>query len=70
LIVHEAVRQGGFAGEIAFRLRELMEPKTSLNIARVTTPDVRMPANAGLQSVLVPDAEKICTAARALLKGK
>ncbi|WP_108816961.1 alpha-ketoacid dehydrogenase subunit alpha/beta [Loktanella sp. Alg231-35] len=70
LIVHEAVRQGGFAGEIAFRLRELVEPKTPLNIARVTTPDVRMPANAGLQSVLIPDAEKICTAAHALLKGK
>lgn len=70
LIAHEAVRKGGFAGEIAFQLRELLEPKLALNIARVTTPDVRMPANAGLQSALIPDADAICAAARALLHGK
>lgn len=64
LIVHEAVRTGGFAGEIAFRLRELMDEQTTLTITRVTTPDVRMPANAGLQNALIPNSDTICAAAR------
>jgi len=69
LIVHEAVRSGGFAGEIAFRLHELMGRTAKLNIARVTTPDVRMPSNAGLQASLVPQPADIAAAARALVHG-
>jgi len=58
LIVHEAVRTGGFAGEIGFRLHELL-PGAKLVIRRLTTPDTRMPANPGLQAALIPSAAAI-----------
>lgn len=69
LVVHEAVRTGGFAGEIAFRLRELMDEQTILTVSRVTTPDVRMPANAGLQNALIPNSDTIYAAARKIAGG-
>lgn len=68
LITHEAVKTGGFAGEIAFRLQELVGGKIKLSIARLTTPDVRMPSNAGLQASLVPQSADVAAAVRALLK--
>lgn len=67
LIAHEAVKTGGFAGEIAFRLRELVGDRLKLQIARVTTPDVRMPSNAGLQASLVPQPSDVAAAARTLI---
>ena len=69
VIAHEAVRSGGFAGEIAMRLNELSGKTTPLRIERVTSPDVRMPANAGLQASLVPQPADIAAAVRRLLKG-
>lgn len=68
IIAHEAVRTGGFAGEVAMRLHELAGQTTALRIERVTTPDVRMPSNAGLQASLVPQAADIAAAVRTLLK--
>ena len=66
LIVHEAVRSGGFAGEIAFRLREILGDETPLTIRRLTTPDTRIPANPKLQAALIPSAQTIAAAARRL----
>lgn len=66
LIVHEAVRSGGFAGEIAFRLQELL-PDTALTIRRLTTPDVRIPASPVLQAVLLPNRDTIRDAVKSLL---
>ncbi|WP_292452917.1 transketolase C-terminal domain-containing protein [Mesorhizobium sp.] len=66
LIVHEAVRTGGFAGEITMRIRELLL-HDDLKIYRLTTPDVRMPASPRLQAGLIPDRNSIVTAAKALL---
>ena len=48
------------------RIRELL-PDADLKIARLTTPDVRIPASPALQAVLLPDAEKIEAAIEALL---
>jgi 2-oxoisovalerate dehydrogenase E1 component len=67
VIAHEATRTGGFAGEIALRLQELCGKDLALSIGRVTTPDVRMPASAALQSHIVPGAEEIAEAARGLM---
>ncbi len=67
VIVHEAVRTGGFAGEIAMRLHELVGKQKPLWIERVTTPDVRMPSNAGLQASLVPQPADIAARARAIM---
>lgn len=69
LIVHEAVRSGGFAGEIAFRLGEICG-ELDLRIRRLTTPDVRMPASPDLQAALIPDAGAIAAAARALARSE
>jgi 2-oxoisovalerate dehydrogenase E1 component len=66
LIVHEAVRTGGFAGEVAMRLAELNEAGVPLTIRRLTTPDVRVPASPVLQQALLPNAATITEAARAL----
>lgn len=65
LIVHEAVRTGGFAGEIAMRIRELV-PKMDVRISRLTTPDVRMPSSPVLQKALLPNPETIAAAAKTL----
>lgn len=66
LIVHEAVRTGGFAGEIAMRINELC-PDQELSIRRLTTPDIRMPAAPNLQEVLVPNVEKIVAAVQDMM---
>ncbi|QBF30810.1 thiamine pyrophosphate-dependent enzyme [Thalassococcus sp. S3] len=69
LIVHEAVRTGGFAGEIALRLTELLKDEgLSLDIRRHTTPDVRMPSSAILQAALLPSGENIAEFARDMLE--
>ncbi|MFD1984302.1 transketolase C-terminal domain-containing protein [Mesorhizobium newzealandense] len=65
LIVHEAVRTGGFAAEIAMRIRELV-PEMDVRISRLTTPDVRMPSSPVLQKALLPNAQTIAEAVRAI----
>lgn len=66
LIVHEAVRTGGFAGEVAMRIRELA-PELDAKIARLTTPDTRIPSSPALQAALLPNAGTIEQAVKALL---
>lgn len=66
LIVHEAVRTGGFAGEIAMRISELC-PDQNLVVRRLTTPDVRMPAAPNLQDVLIPSVDRIAAAVQHLM---
>jgi 2-oxoisovalerate dehydrogenase E1 component len=67
LIVHEAVRTGGFAGEIAFRLSE-MDLNVPLLVRRLTTPDIRMPASAVLQAAVLPGSSDIVRAVRDLMQ--
>jgi 2-oxoisovalerate dehydrogenase E1 component len=66
LIVHEAVRTGGFGAEIATRIGELSDPATPLTVRRLTTPDVRIPASPILQQTLIPGVDAIAAAARDL----
>lgn len=66
LIVHEAVRTAGFAGEISLRIRELA-PAADFRIARLTTPDTRMPSSPALQAALLPNAKTIEDAVKALV---
>ena len=69
LIAHEAVRAGGFAGEVAFRLNE-MQLNVPLTIRRLTTPDIRMPASPVLQAAVVPGSAAIVARVRELLPPK
>jgi len=66
VIVHEAVRTGGFGAELMARLIEAgaSEPAT---LRRVTTPDVRMPASPALQRALVPGSPAIAEAVREVM---
>lgn len=66
LVLHEAVRSGGFGAEIITRLGELLNANERLHVKRLTTPDVRMPAAPHLQAVLTPNADSIVHACREL----
>lgn len=67
LIVHEAVRTGGFGAEIVARLDEALSDELTLSVRRVTSPDTRIPAAPSLQAALIPNADSIAAAAVALL---
>lgn len=66
LVVHEAVRTGGFGAEIVARLDEALSGEMKLSIRRVTSPDTRIPAAPSLQSALIPGVDSILKAAVAL----
>lgn len=66
LVVHEAVKTGGFGAEIVARLDEALSGEMKLSLRRVTTPDTRMPAAPSLQNALIPSADTIVDAALAL----
>ncbi len=66
LIAHEANVTGGFGAEVAARIQERHFGLLTAPVRRVGTPDVRMPAAPALQRALVPDADTIAAAARAL----
>jgi pyruvate/2-oxoglutarate/acetoin dehydrogenase E1 component len=70
VVAHEAVRSGGFGAEIMARLREAAAPDMRLDVRRVTTPDVRIPAAPVSQRALVPDAAAIARAVREVVTAR
>jgi 2-oxoisovalerate dehydrogenase E1 component len=68
LIVHEAVKTGGFGAEIATKINELLGEDIAVKVRRLATPDVRIPAAPHLQASLIPNASQIVLAALALIK--
>ena len=67
VVAHEANLTGGFGAEIVARLHEMLGDRLPLKITRVGSPDVRMPASPVLAQRLLPNAEKIAAAVRAIL---
>lgn len=67
LVVHEANRTGGFGAEIAARISEMAFGTLMAPVARLGTPDVRMPAAPSLQAALIPNTDAIVRACRNLL---
>ena len=67
VIVHEAVRTGGFGAEIVARLVESLRHVSPLSVRRVATPDVRIPAALPLQLALVPGISRISQAVREVM---
>ncbi len=67
LIVHEAVRAGGFAAELAMHLQERMPDSLCAPVRRLTTPDIRIPASPVLQAAALPNADSIARHLRALI---
>jgi 2-oxoisovalerate dehydrogenase E1 component len=70
LVVHEAVRTGGFAAEVAMRINELCPGALAVPVRRLTTPDTRIPASPTLQAALLPNSTSIVRAMRELVAAR
>jgi 2-oxoisovalerate dehydrogenase E1 component len=66
-VVHEANLTGGFGGEIAARVTEAHFNALRAPVARIGTPDVRMPASPVLQEALLPSVASIASRMRDLI---
>jgi 2-oxoisovalerate dehydrogenase E1 component len=67
LVLHEANRTGGFGAEVVARLHESLGRDLPLTVARLATPDMRIPASPVLQRALIPTADKVVEEVRRLL---
>lgn len=67
LVVHEAVKTGGFGAEIMARIHESCGSSLRAPVRRLATPDVRIPASPVLQAALIPDADAIAAAVRSMM---
>lgn len=67
LIVHEAVKTGGFGAEIFTRIHEILGCETK-RVERLATPDIRLPSSPVLQQEVLPNEEKIANICRIIAK--
>lgn len=67
VVLHEATRTGGFAGEISAIVME--EALTSLKapLRRVTGPDIPVPSSPPLEAFYIPDEDNLTTAIKEIL---
>jgi Pyruvate/2-oxoglutarate dehydrogenase complex, dehydrogenase (E1) component, eukaryotic type, beta subunit len=68
VVVHEAIKTGGFGAEVAARITEQHFDALDSPVVRLGTADVRMPSAPNLQEHLLPSAGKIAAAVRELLR--
>ena len=66
ILLHEATRTGGIGAEIAAVLAERCFEYLDAPLLRVTAPDTPVPYSPPLEDFFLPNAEKVCRAARAL----
>ena len=66
MVLHEATRTGGIGAEIAAVLAEHCFEYLDAPLVRVTAPDTPVPFSPPLEDFFLPNAEKVCRAARAL----
>ena len=66
IVVNEGVRTGGFAAEVVTRAYEEVFDYLDAPIIRVTSEDVPMPYNEGLELAAIPGEQKILDAVRNL----
>lgn len=67
VIVHEAVKTGGFGGEIAAMVAEECFDVLDAPIKRVAAPFTPIPFATGLETAFIPNEEKIIEAVKAIL---
>ena len=65
IVVHEAVRFGGFGAEIAAQIGELAFDHLDAPVGRVAAPFSPVPFSPALESLYVPDANRIAEGVRA-----
>jgi pyruvate/2-oxoglutarate/acetoin dehydrogenase E1 component len=68
VVVHEAVKRGGFGGEIASMIAEEAFDYLDAPIKRVAGKNVPIAFNETLEKSAVPSVGEIATAARSLVK--
>jgi pyruvate/2-oxoglutarate/acetoin dehydrogenase E1 component len=66
ILLHEATRTGGYAGELAATIAEKAFEYLDGPIVRVTAPDTPVPFSPPLEDFFMPNTEKLITAARQL----
>ena len=66
LVLHEATRSGGIGAEIAAVIAERCFEQLDAPVVRVTAPDTPVPFSPPLEDFFLPNAAKVCRAARAL----
>jgi 2-oxoisovalerate dehydrogenase E1 component beta subunit len=67
IVLHEATRTGGIGAEVAAVLAERCFEFLDAPLVRVTAPDTPVPFSPPLEEFFLPNAEKVCRAARALV---
>jgi 2-oxoisovalerate dehydrogenase E1 component beta subunit len=67
ILLHEATRAGGIGAEVAAVLSERCFEYLDGPLVRVTAPDTPVPFAPTLEEFFLPNSEKVCKAARALV---
>jgi pyruvate dehydrogenase E1 component beta subunit len=67
VVLHEATRTGGFAGEVAAVVMEEAFASLKAPLRRVTGPDIPVPASPPLERFYIPDEEKLTAAVKEIL---
>ncbi len=67
VIAHEACRRGGFGGELAAQIQEEAFDHLDAPIQRVGALDVPMPYSKPMEEYVIPDEDRIVSAARRVL---
>jgi pyruvate dehydrogenase E1 component beta subunit len=66
VVVCEGVRTGGFASEVITQVYEEAYDELDMPVVRVTTEDVPLPYNEGLELLAIPSEEKIIAVVKSL----
>jgi 2-oxoisovalerate dehydrogenase E1 component beta subunit len=66
-VLHEATRTGGIGAEVAAVLSERCFEALDAPVVRVTAPDTPVPFSPPMEEFFLPNAAKVCRAARALV---
>jgi len=67
VVLHEATRTGGFAGEVSAVVMEEAFSCLKAPLRRVTGPDIPVPASPPLERFYIPDEEKLIAAIKEIL---
>ena len=68
ILLHEATRTGGFAGELAATIAEEAFEYLDAPIVRITGPDTPVPYSPPLEDFWMPKKDDVVRAAKRLLK--
>lgn len=67
IVVHEAVRRGGFGAEVAAQIQELAFDWLDAPVVRICGEDVPIPFSKTLEAAAIPDPDRIAAGIRTLL---